>query len=214
LEIVKLTEKKIICQIQDQNLINERHRQIIRAASQLFAKRGYHKTTMREISRASKINLSQLYQYISSKDDVLYLFYKDIYKRVHGFYLSLQDTKDESPINQLRVFIYSILGCISKNVEEFLTMYTESRHLKRESLHAVLALENEHVHYVEELIIRGIDKGAFKTNDPFMAANIIQYSLMIESLRGWNMKKYTFNEFVESITDFIFNGLGIKENEN
>jgi AcrR family transcriptional regulator len=50
--------------------------QIVDGACRLFFKKGYHGTTIREIAIASGMSMGQLYHYISSKDDVLFLIYK------------------------------------------------------------------------------------------------------------------------------------------
>ncbi len=58
------------------DLIQKRHQQIVDGACQLFFKKGYHPTTIRDIARACGMSMGQLYHYISSKDDVLYLVHK------------------------------------------------------------------------------------------------------------------------------------------
>ena len=60
----------------DVDLIDHKHQQIVEGACRLFFKKGYHKTTIREIALASGMSMGQLYHYISSKDDVLFLIYK------------------------------------------------------------------------------------------------------------------------------------------
>ena len=53
-----------------------------------------------------------------------------------------------------------------------------------------------------------------KTNDTFLTANIIQYLLMIYPLRGWSFKdRYTFEQIVKIVTDFVFNALGVEHEE-
>ena len=86
------------------------------------------------------------------------------------------------------------------------------RHLKHDSLHAVLERESEFVKIIEGLIRRGIKSGAFKVEDPIVAANIVQYLVVIESLRGWNFRdRYCFDAFAESVIDFIMAGLKVDE---
>lgn len=70
--------KKVITQVKNTDLVEQKHHQIVQAASRLFSEKGYHKTSLRDISRESGINLSYIYKYISKKDDILYLFYQYI----------------------------------------------------------------------------------------------------------------------------------------
>jgi len=208
----KEVEKKVPTKIGNKEIVKKKHDQIIRAASELFAKKGYHSTSMRDISDASGINLSYLYHYVSSKDDILYLFYKDLYEDLDVIYQYLEKSKNEDPIEQIKHFIRLILEHIHKKNDEMLTMYTESRHLNRDSLYAVLALESQHIKSIEKLISRGVEKGCFRTDSPHMASNMIQYLLLIEPLRRWNFRhEYTFTRFSELVTDFILKALDVKE---
>jgi AcrR family transcriptional regulator len=205
-------EKQVVSQIKNPNLVEEKQELIVKAASELFCRKGYHSTTLREISAESHINLSYLYKYISSKDDILYLFYRHLHKKWAPLYEQLADEIDANPVDQLRDFLRSIFDIINKFQDEVLTMYTESRHLQKESLHTVLGEESRMIDCLEKLIIRGKERGYFKTEDSFFAANIIQFIVTFHTLRGWNfMDHYTFTRFVELVQGFIFSALGVKE---
>src|SRR5580765_1016598 len=49
----------------------ERRRQILRAAMTCFARRGFHPTTMHDISAEAQISVGLIYRYFSSKDAVI-----------------------------------------------------------------------------------------------------------------------------------------------
>jgi TetR/AcrR family transcriptional regulator, cholesterol catabolism regulator len=53
--------------------IGERYVQILDAACDVFARRGYHLASIREIARASRLSLAGLYHYIGGKDELLFL---------------------------------------------------------------------------------------------------------------------------------------------
>ena len=208
-----MNEKKIISQVENPELVEKRHMQIIRAAGELFSKKGYHPTSMRDISKASGINLSYLYKYISSKDDILYLYYNYLHKQWEHIFKALSKS-EKNPVKQIKDFISSILETVHRFNDEIRTMYTESRHLEKDSLKAVLSKESEMIKQLEGLIVRGTEQGFFHTEDPFMSANIIQYMVCIAPLRGWSFNdRYTFTRFVELLTDAILNMLKVKEKD-
>ena len=208
----KEAEKKVATKIVNKNIVKKKHDQIIHAAAELFAKKGYHSTSMRDISEASGINLSYLYHYISSKDDILYLFYNKLHEDLNYIYQQLENSTNEDPVEQLKNFIKLFLEYTHKRKDEMLTIYTESRHLNRDSLYAVLSIESRRVKSIEKLISRGIERGCFRTDSPHMISNIIQYLLLIEPLRGWNFRhEYTYTRFSELITEFILKALDVKK---
>lgn len=207
-----MARKQIIPKVANKEIVKEKHKRIVEAASGLFLKEGFHKTTMREIAKKSKIELSYLYKYISTKDDILYLFYEYVTNQYDPKYRLIESSKDEDPLILMRKGLYAILEAIHGRLHEVHTMYSESRHLKRDSLHAVLERESEFVTIIENVIRRGIKSGVFKVEDPVMAANIIQYIVVLESLRGWNFRdRYCFADFAESVIDFVMGGLKVDE---
>ena len=203
------TIRDVRSQIENPELVRKRHLQIVRAGNELFAEKGYHKTTMRDISAASGIELSYLYKYISGKNDILFLFYKHLHSQWQDIFQELSETESGDPVNQLKEFIEAFLAVSEKYNSEVRTMYTESRHLDRDWLHTVLSLESNNTKALEKFLIRGVSRGAFKIEDTWMAANILQYLLVIRALRGWNFKnRIGFDRFVESITGYVLRSLG------
>ena len=207
-----MARKQIVPKIVNKELVKEKHKRIVDAASGLFLKKGFHKTTMRDIAKKSKIELSYLYKYISTKDDILYLFYEHVTNQYEPRYRMIESSQDEEPLMLMQKALLLILEAIHGRLHEVHTMYTESRHLKHDSLCAVLERESEFVKIIESLIRRGIKSGVFKVEDPVMAANIVQYMVVVESLRGWNFRgRYCFEDFAESVIDFIMGGLKVDE---
>ena len=74
--------KDIPTQIKDPELVERRRRQIVDAAVQLFIKNGFHKTTTRQIAGAAGFSIGSLYEYIASKEDILYLVCDAIHAEV------------------------------------------------------------------------------------------------------------------------------------
>ena len=64
---------EVTTHIKNQKLVKERRRQIVDGAVPLFIKKGYHKTTTRELARETGMSIGSLYEYVSTKEDVLYL---------------------------------------------------------------------------------------------------------------------------------------------
>jgi AcrR family transcriptional regulator len=53
--------------------IETRYPDILRAAGQVFARRGYHQASTREIARAAGLSLAGLYHYVGTKEELLFL---------------------------------------------------------------------------------------------------------------------------------------------
>ena len=68
--------------VKNPSLVVRRRRQIVDAAVGLFIKNGFHKSTTRQIAGAAGISIGSLYEYIASKEDILYLVCDAIHAEV------------------------------------------------------------------------------------------------------------------------------------
>jgi len=69
-------------QVKDPHLVERRRRQIADAAVKLFVENGFHKTTTRQIAQAAGFSIGTLYEYVATKEDVLYLVCDAIHAEV------------------------------------------------------------------------------------------------------------------------------------
>jgi AcrR family transcriptional regulator len=53
--------------------IGERYDSILKAAGTVFARRGFHQASIREIARAAGLSLAGLYHYVGGKEELLFL---------------------------------------------------------------------------------------------------------------------------------------------
>jgi len=54
------------------------------------------------------------------------------------------------------------------------------------------------------MIRRGIERGIFRVEDPFFAANMIVFQMSVSPLRGWNLRdKYSYEEIVRLTENYI-----------
>ena len=56
---------------------------MIQGAVKLFKEKGFHRTTTREIAKEAGFSIGTLYEYIRTKEDVLFLVCDSIYNEVN-----------------------------------------------------------------------------------------------------------------------------------
>jgi AcrR family transcriptional regulator len=54
-------------------VIQARYEGILRAAAEVFGRRGFHQASIREIARAASLSLAGLYHYVGGKEELLFL---------------------------------------------------------------------------------------------------------------------------------------------
>ena len=81
-EILTPGRKDIPTLVKDSSLVEERRRRLVEAAVGLFVRKGYHATTTREIAREAGFSVGLVYEYVKSKEDVLYLVCDAIHREM------------------------------------------------------------------------------------------------------------------------------------
>src|ERR671928_1804873 len=88
---------------------------ILRNAARIFAEKGYHSTSMRDISRETRVSLAGLYYYCRSKEELLFLIQDNCFGRVlERLEERLKDVED--PIAKLSMFIENHLSFFAANM--------------------------------------------------------------------------------------------------
>lgn len=89
--------------------------EILEAATQLMARVGYEKASMRGIAKAAGVSLAGLYHYVESKEKMLFLIqFRTFNSLVGGLREKLHGIAD--PVEQLRVLVRTHVGYFAANM--------------------------------------------------------------------------------------------------
>lgn len=106
-------------------------RLILRAAAAEFAARGYHDTSIRDISRATGVSLSGLYYYFRGKEELLFLIQDHCFGTVLDNLERVLAT-ERDPRTQLRLMIENHLRFFAANMAEMKVLSHEGETLSGE----------------------------------------------------------------------------------
>ena len=120
--------KHIESKVKDKQLIETRRMEIVNAAVELFVIKGFHKTTVREIARKFGMSVGTLYEYIRTKEDILFLvcdyIHSSVGTRVRPS-LSITGNAREKLVNAIRSY-YKI---IDEMQDYIIFLYQETKSL-------------------------------------------------------------------------------------
>jgi len=177
-------------------LFKKRQLQIVKKATKLFMKKGYAQTSMREISKATGIDISNLYYFIKSKDEILFRVFEMIHQPEIELFEKLDIKSIDDPVKQLRTVIRILIDFGYNYREEILLLYRESKVLSKRLIKIILTRESHFVSQIEEILKNGLGKKVFHFEDASFTANLIVYELSLYPLRNWNLKKYSKEELI------------------
>ncbi|MCI0182948.1 MAG: TetR/AcrR family transcriptional regulator [Acidibacillus sp.] len=201
--------RNIATPVKDPELVRLRREQIVQAATKLFSQKGYHGTTTREIARESGLGTGTLYEYVNSKEDILYLVCDMIHSQVEEKLLPVL-ISDAKVSEILPMVLASFFRVIDELQELVLLIYQETKSLPSEYMHYVLKREEEISNYFSSILHSGIADGSFSIAEDvvlLMAHNITVLGQMW-AFRRWTLhRSYTLEAFTEIQTSLLMREL-------
>ncbi|WOV84640.1 TetR/AcrR family transcriptional regulator [Sporosarcina jeotgali] len=194
--------------VKDGELIEKRREQIIHGAVRLFKQKGFHRSTTREIAKEAGFSIGTLYEYIRTKEDVLYLVCDTIYDEVQHRLSGIAD--EEATIGGLTRAIDVYYRLVDDLSDEFVVMYQESKSLPKGALDYVLKKERAMTGLFESLLSACAAAGELRIADSSvkLAAHHIVIQGQMWAFRRWELQQmYQLDGYIEFQTDQLLNGL-------
>jgi len=198
--------KGIPTQIKNPDLVAQRHRQIVDAAVQLFIKQGFHKTTTRQIARAAGFSIGSLYEYIASKEDILYLVCDAIHAEVE-WGVSQAMTSASGDKNPLAEVIREYFLVCNRMSDHILLIYQETQSLpprwRKKVLENEVRITGIFMEVLEHLVSSGDLPRISERSMELIAHNISVLGHMWTFRRWFLARHYSIEDYIELQTEFI-----------
>ncbi|MBT3175712.1 MAG: TetR/AcrR family transcriptional regulator [Desulfobacula sp.] len=202
----EISAVEVPTQIKNPELVRERRRQIIDSTVKLFIEHGYHKTTTRMIAKASNFSIGSLYEYVSSKEDLLYLVCKTIHEEVQDAVekaLSNTDKEKERLASAVRQYFY----VCDKLGDHILLMYQVTQFLPEKWKEDVLVNELN----ITDIFINALSSLSGKNKFPKLddkTINLVGHNISVLgqmwAFRRWHVQRnFTIEEYIRIQTNFI-----------
>src|SRR5438477_12473797 len=129
---------------------------ILRTTARIFAEKSFHSTSMRDISRATRVSLAGLYHYCKSKEQLLFLIQDHCFGRVLER-LEQRTRGIDDPFEKLRIFIDNHLSFFAANMAEMKVLSHEAESLAGD-LHEHVSTRKEKYAKLARRILRDIQE--------------------------------------------------------
>lgn len=134
-----------------QNSYDERLERLLSTAAEVFAAKGYHSTTMRDLSRATGMSLAGMYYYVQGKDELLAMIQERCFQRVlDGAQEAVAAGSD--PVDSLRRLIRHHMTFFTEHMPEMKVLSHEADSLTPERRRPIDQLKRHYVNLMVELL--------------------------------------------------------------
>ncbi len=181
---------------------------VVRAAGRLFAERGFHGTSMRDLGEEVGLLGSSLYSHIEGKEQLLL----EVIRRGARMFQGLADdalAADGSVAQRLRTLIAGHVRIITDNIDESATFLSDARFLPAEARAELVELRDEYQRVYRTLLEAGAAAGDFPgLQDPAMTSTFVLS--VLNALVRWYRPEgpSTPEEIAERMYGFVMGGIG------
>ncbi|HEV7859556.1 MAG TPA: TetR/AcrR family transcriptional regulator [Pyrinomonadaceae bacterium] len=183
---------------------------ILRTSARIFAEKGYHSTSMRDISRATKVSLAGLYYYCRSKEELLYLIQDNCFGHVlERLERRLSETQD--PLEKLRFVIENHLSFFAANMAEMKVLSHEADSLAGEMQEQVNGKKQQYTRLVRR-ILSEVQSSQAQTNGGAQKIDLTVATYALFGMMNWIYNWYdprgklSIGDLVDNITRLFLNG--------
>ncbi|MFD1361618.1 TetR/AcrR family transcriptional regulator [Lentibacillus salinarum] len=203
-----MTHNQVVSSIKDTDLVEKRRNQMIQGAITLFKEKGFHRTTTREIAKESGFSIGTLYEYIRTKEDVLFLVCDAIYEQVGARLEAAIDWQNPS-VATLEKVVASYFHLMDDMQEEVLIMYQEVKSLKKETKAYVMQKERDMVAMLQKVIVTCLPEPIAERDAALIANNIFVQGQMWGFRRWMLQKQFTLKTYIDRQIHFLLESLPI-----
>lgn len=164
-----------------------RREEIIRAARDLFSRKGYHGTTMPDIARAVGISAGLIYYVFPSKEDILLACCEEV--AVLHLDLFEQTSEIADPLQRFDFIVRELYRSLDRGSKMLIIMYRDSSTLPRATRHRMLSMIKNLDNRFLELFREGQQAGVFAPDIPeprVLAANVLGLAHLWALHKTWH----------------------------
>ncbi len=191
---------EVYSSVDDPGLIERRRKQVVTAAAELFARRGYHATTIKAITERAGISTGLIYLYIKTKEDVLFLVLESLLNEYRTEIPKALDGVSD-PIQRFCAVVRAYCRIVGSNPHATRLAYRETGSLSPQRKATIMEMEL----VTNQLIIDSIQ--VCIDTEYFLPINVELACYRIVLLaHGWALKTWRFNQ-ITTLEKYIEEGL-------
>jgi AcrR family transcriptional regulator len=192
-----------------------RKNKILRAAEHVFGKKGFQDTTISEIAKVAKISEASIYEYFSTKENLLFTiptkYASDLFELIE-FHLKLIRGSG----NKLRSIIYLFITSYEErpdNASVIMLLLKQNKRFLDTEGHLKI---KKALRVITETIDEGIKAGEFRNDINVYLVRSIIIGTIEHLVTNWLMtgKPESLTDLVDPLVDVVLEGIQSKESKD
>ncbi len=182
--------------------IAKRREHIAEAACKVISRQGFAGSTIREIANEAGLHVPTLYQYVSSKDEVLELVFNWLVDQVR-MDIDAATQGCSSARDKLVAATSTLIRRGNLNRSQIGMLNRELKSLSPKARLRVLSEFQTLMKKIATLVEEGVALGEFRAVEPLIVANFIDAVVDVWALRQYSVGRFGVKEFENEVVRFL-----------
>jgi TetR/AcrR family transcriptional regulator, fatty acid metabolism regulator protein len=194
---------------------NDKYHRILEAAVTVFAKSGFHESTISQIARAAGVADGTIYLYFKNKDDILVHFFNYKTRQVFARFREEVD-QAQTAIDKLRNLIRRHLDEFQKDRFMAVLYQAETHRINRLAEEQIHEMHKMYLDLIAEIVEQGQVEGAIRRD--LYVGLVKRYIIggVDEVINTWlhSDGKYDLTSMADPLVDLFIRGIGTQRELN
>ncbi|MFZ1954201.1 MAG: TetR/AcrR family transcriptional regulator [Desulfobacterales bacterium] len=190
---------------------NDKYHRILEAAIKVFARHGYHQSTVAKIAREAGVADGTIYLYFKNKDDILVQFFKYKTKQVFERFREEVDCGGNA-VEKLRNLVRRHLEEFQRDRDLAIVYQTETHRLTRRAEEQIREMSQMYLDIIAEIVENGQAEGFIRKDLYLGLVKRFIIGAVDEVINTWlhSGGRYDLVSMADPLVDLFFNGIGYK----
>jgi AcrR family transcriptional regulator len=199
-------QQRDVAAVDDNALVTKRRKQIVDAATTLFSRQGYFRTTVKEVATLAGISPGLVYQYVSDKDDLLFFVLQEVVD-AYARELPIAIAAESKPLARLRAAIAAYCHIVNENRAATLLAYHSTKSLPLDKQQKIQRGETATNNLITDVLKECVSVGLVRNVNLELLTYRIVMTAHTWALKSWRLKTIcTIDEYIEESVSGILQG--------
>ena len=191
-------------------LLRERRAALVEAAIEVFFDRGYHACRVADVAEAAGLSQGSIYNYVKSKEDLLFLVCEDHLTRYRADITAALATAS-TPRVRLQTLLEATVAATFRYRKHYAVMMRELHHVEKTRRRVFMKLAVEQRQLCQDVLEQAGVQQEIGLTATRVAANLILFLPSFLAARGWDLRDRSIQpEIARILIQFMQRGIGMQ----
>jgi TetR/AcrR family fatty acid metabolism transcriptional regulator len=194
---------------------NSKYHRILEAAVKVFARQGFHQSTVAQIAKEAGVADGTIYLYFKNKDDILVHFFgfkaKQVFDRFHA-----EVARGADSVEKLRNLVRVHLSEFQRDPDMAIVYHVETHQISRLAEDQIRAMGKMYHDIISDIVEEGQQEGLLRRDLYLSLVKRLILGAVDETIGAWlhSGRSYDLISMADPLADLFIKGIGAPARES